>query len=88
MPSRAATLAEQEAAQREIADLQQQSADLDALFARRQAQFAEVLGALEVLQQTIERETPGEEGGGGGAAAGAAAASAAPQQAAASMQVG
>jgi len=42
VPSRAATLAEQEGTNREIADLQQQSADLDALLEQRKQQFAGV----------------------------------------------
>ena len=42
VPSRAATLAEQEGTNKEIADLQQQSADLDALFEQRKQQFAGV----------------------------------------------
>lgn len=50
VPARAATQAEQAAAQREIVDLQQQSAALDALFETRKAQFAGVLASLELLQ--------------------------------------
>lgn len=42
VPARSATLAEQEGTRREIADLQQQSADLDALFEQRKQQFAGV----------------------------------------------
>ena len=60
MPARSATLAEQEGTQREIADLQQQSADLDALFERRKAQFAGVLAQLEQVQRAIERDEPEE----------------------------
>jgi hypothetical protein len=75
IPARSATLADQGATEREIADLQQQSAALDALFEQRKQQFAGVLAALEALQRCIDREEP-EEGGGaagdGGAVAGAA----------------
>lgn len=86
VPARSATLAEQEGARREIADLQQQSAALDALFEARKQQFAGVLASLEQLQRHIERDEPeesvvalpeetgggGGDGGGGGAAPGAA----------------
>ena len=83
MPSRPTTLAEQEATRREIADLQQQSGALDALFRQRKAQFAGVLASLEALQRCIEREEPeesvvalpdGAANGGGGNGSGAAAA--------------
>jgi hypothetical protein len=90
VPSRATTLAEQQATQREIADLQQQSAALDALLDQRKQQFGGVLDSLAALQRCIEREEP-EEGaaelGGkqGGAALAAAAAVLQQQQ---PMQVG
>lgn len=97
VPSRPATAAEREGTLREIADLQQQSAALDALFEQRKAQFAGVLATLEQLQRSIDRDEPEEsavalpEGGAAAAAAAAggkaAAAGAAGQQAAA-MQVG
>jgi hypothetical protein len=61
VPARSATLAEQEATQREIADLQQQSAALDQLFERRRQQFAAVLASLEALQRSIDCDEP-EEG--------------------------
>ncbi|PRW20530.1 THO complex subunit 7B-like [Chlorella sorokiniana] len=95
VPSRAATLAEQEGTNKEIADLQQQSAELDALFEQRKQQFAGVLAALESLQRSIDRDEPEESvvalPEGAPAAAITAAAGAAGGQAAAArqpMQVG
>lgn len=88
VPARSATLAEQEGARREIADLQQQSASLDALFEARKQQFAAVLASLEQLQRHIDREGPEESvvplpegaGGGGGGNGGAVGGSAQPVQ--------
>lgn len=90
VPSRATTLAEQQATQREIADLQQQSAALDALLDQRKQQFGGVLDSLAALQRCIEREEPEEGaaalGGEQGGAASAAAAAVLQQQQ--PMQVG
>ncbi|KAL4854778.1 THO complex subunit 7B [Chlorella vulgaris] len=90
VPSRATTLAEQQATQREIADLQQQSAARDALLDQRKQQFGGVLDSLAALQRCIEREEPEEGaavlGGEQGGAAPAAAAAVLQQQQ--PMQVG
>lgn len=97
VPARSATLAEQENTQREIADLQQQSAALDVLFEQRKQQFAGVLAALEQLQRSIDKEEPEEsavavapererQGGRGGGSSAAAGNAAAQQQQ--PMQVG
>ncbi|KAL4422592.1 hypothetical protein ABPG75_008789 [Micractinium tetrahymenae] len=95
VPARSATLAEQEGARREIADLQQQSAALDVLFDTRKQQFAGILASLEQLQRYIDRDEPEEsvvalpEGaaGGGGEGVGVGAQPSQQQQQQA-MQVG
>lgn len=48
--------------EREIADLQQQGADLDAAMERRRRQFGEVLAALECVWAQLEGDAVGEEG--------------------------
>lgn len=91
VPARSATLAEQEGTRKEIADLAQQSADLDALLEQRRQQFSGVLAALEQLQRSIDRDDPEESVVAlpeGGAAGDAAAAVPSGQQQQAAMQVG
>ncbi|EFN52491.1 hypothetical protein CHLNCDRAFT_54435 [Chlorella variabilis] len=94
VPARSTTLAEQAATQREIADLQQQSAALDGLLQQRKQQFAGVLASLEALQRCIEREEPEEsvvaigEGGAPPPPPPPPAAAAAAQQQQQPMQVG
>eukprot|EP00887_Chlorella_sp_A99_P000344 scaffold13.g344.t1 len=61
VPARSATRAEMDAVHREIADLQQQGADLDGAMERRRAQFGEVVAAIERVWGQLEHDSV-EEG--------------------------
>ena len=61
VPARSATRTEMAAVEKEIADLQQQGAALDAAMARRRGQFAAILHVIEQVHAGLEQEGP-EEG--------------------------
>lgn len=61
VPARSATRLEMEAVEKEIADLSQQGAALDASMSLRKAQFASILHVIEQVYQGLEQEGP-EEG--------------------------